>query len=192
MWNCWIEELREVGGLWQQYSVYHVVTHLCTNNCTLAEWCRIVFAMESTVVWQLLNSAVQCVTFSLVNVLAWSCRCVYSLEIVRCLSSRLETRTKELNRYFSWYVGQHSSNMKMMIGISLHNALPSTVENLWGGMHVRTRKVVNYVCGGQSQRKPWWWFTLVLTCKLFTIYGYRGERLIESSSSWFPPKYPSG
>ena len=32
----------------------------------------------------------------------------------------------------------------------------------------------------------------VLTCKSFVKFGYRGERLIEPSSSWFPPKFPSG
>ena len=32
----------------------------------------------------------------------------------------------------------------------------------------------------------------ILTCKSFVILGYRGERLIEPSSSWFPPKFPSG
>lgn len=74
----------------------------------------------------------------------------------------------------------------------LHKILPSPVEDLWWSMYVRTRKVVNYVYEEQSQRKPWWRFTLVLTCKLFTVYRYRGERLIESFSSWFPPKYPSG
>ena len=32
----------------------------------------------------------------------------------------------------------------------------------------------------------------VLTCKSLIRTGYRGERLIEPSSSWFPPKFPSG
>jgi len=32
----------------------------------------------------------------------------------------------------------------------------------------------------------------VLTCKSLVVSGYRGERLIEPSSSWFPPKFPSG
>ena len=30
----------------------------------------------------------------------------------------------------------------------------------------------------------------VLTCKSIVKFGYRGERLIEPSSSWFPPKFP--
>ena len=32
----------------------------------------------------------------------------------------------------------------------------------------------------------------ILTCKSFVILGKRGERLIEPSGSWFPPKCPSG
>ena len=28
--------------------------------------------------------------------------------------------------------------------------------------------------------------------KSIVKFGYRGERLIEPSSSWFPPKFPSG
>ena len=32
----------------------------------------------------------------------------------------------------------------------------------------------------------------ILTCKSIVRPGYRGERLIEPSSSWFPPKFPSG
>ena len=32
----------------------------------------------------------------------------------------------------------------------------------------------------------------ILTCKSIVGAGYRGERLIEPSSSWFLPKFPSG
>ena len=32
----------------------------------------------------------------------------------------------------------------------------------------------------------------VLTCKSILRVAYRGERLIEPSSSWFPPKFPLG
>jgi hypothetical protein len=56
----------------------------------------------------------------------------------------------------------------------------------------RTRKTVNYACVGRSQRKLWWRLVEILTCKSFFERGYRGERLIEPSSSWFPPKFPSG
>lgn len=56
----------------------------------------------------------------------------------------------------------------------------------------RTRKMVNYAWAGRSQRKLWWRSVAVLTCKSVVRPGYRGERLIEPSSSWFPPKFPSG
>ena len=57
---------------------------------------------------------------------------------------------------------------------------------------VGTRKMVNYAWRGRSQRKLWWRTVAVLTCKLIVAAAYRGERLIEPSSSWFPPKFPSG
>ena len=57
---------------------------------------------------------------------------------------------------------------------------------------VATRKMVNYARVGRSQRKLWWKPVAVLTCKSIVKLGYRGERLIEPSSSWFPPKFPSG
>lgn len=56
----------------------------------------------------------------------------------------------------------------------------------------RTRKMVNYAWAGRSQRKLWWRPAAVLTCKSVVRPGYRGERLIEPSSSWFLPKSPSG
>ena len=58
--------------------------------------------------------------------------------------------------------------------------------------HVGTRKMVNYARVGRSQRKLWWRSAAILTCKSIVKLGYRGERLIEPSSSWFPPKFPSG
>jgi hypothetical protein len=58
--------------------------------------------------------------------------------------------------------------------------------------HAGTRKMVNYACAGRSQRKLWWRSVAILTCKSIVKLGYRGERLIEPSSSWFPPKFPSG
>ena len=58
--------------------------------------------------------------------------------------------------------------------------------------HARTRKMVNYARAGRSQRKLWWRSAAILTCKSIVKLGYRGERLIEPSSSWFLPKFPSG
>ena len=59
-------------------------------------------------------------------------------------------------------------------------------------VHVATRKMVNYARVGRSQRKLWWKPAAVLTCKSIVKLGYRGERPIEPSSSWFPPKFPPG
>ena len=59
-------------------------------------------------------------------------------------------------------------------------------------VHVGTRKMVNYARVGRSQRKLWWRLAAILTCKSIVKLGYRGERLIEPSSSWFLSKFPSG
>ncbi|KAL3212956.1 hypothetical protein MRX96_035779 [Rhipicephalus microplus] len=58
--------------------------------------------------------------------------------------------------------------------------------------HVGTRKMVNYARAGRAQRKLWWRSKAIVTCKYIVRSGYRGERPIEPSSSWFPPKFPSG
>jgi hypothetical protein len=63
---------------------------------------------------------------------------------------------------------------------------------LRASIKVGTRNVVNYASAGQSQKKFWWKFEMVLTCKSFIRLKYSGERLIELRSSWFPPKYLSG
>ena len=52
--------------------------------------------------------------------------------------------------------------------------------------------MVNYAWEGRSQGKHWWKPEAVLTCKSLVIPGYRGERPIEPSGSWFPPKFPAG
>ena len=73
---------------------------------------------------------------------------------------------------------------------------PATDRDLESGLSksasVRIRKMVNYAREGQSQAKLWLRFVAVLTCKSFVILGYRVERLIEPSSSWFSLKFPSG
>jgi len=55
-----------------------------------------------------------------------------------------------------------------------------------------TRKMVIYEWVGWSQGKLWWKLVGILTCKSILKLAYRGERLIEPLSSWFPPKFPSG
>ena len=59
-------------------------------------------------------------------------------------------------------------------------------------IYTGTRKMVNYTCAGLSQEKFCWRLEAILTCKSFVGYEYRGERLIELSSSWFYLKFPSG
>ena len=68
----------------------------------------------------------------------------------------------------------------------------SLVIDLSKSISVGTRKMVIYAWTGWSQGKLWWRLEAILTCKSFVWFGYRGERLIEPSSSWFPPKFPSG
>jgi len=43
------------------------------------------------------------------------------------------------------------------------------------------------VGGNSDERSP-----AVLTCKSLVRVRYRGERPIEQSGSWFPPKFLSG
>ena len=59
---------------------------------------------------------------------------------------------------------------------------------------VETRKMVNYTWTWWSQVKTWWKLALCGTdVQIVTAwFMYRGERLIEPSSSWFPSKFPSG
>ncbi len=109
-------------------------------------------------------------------------------------ATRLETRTKESNMYASIWVANPYAKWKWKGGIL---GAPSTALNYYYcgvsmSIYARTRKMVNYTWIGWSQRKLWWRLAAVLTCKSIVKFGYRGERLIEPSSSWFPPKFPSG
>ena len=77
---------------------------------------------------------------------------------------------------------------------SLKQRLPafSFVRGMRKSTIVTTRKMVSYTCARWSQEKFWWKPVTILTCKSFVWRGYRGERPIEPSSSWFPPKFPPG
>jgi len=123
-------------------------------------------------------------------------------------TTRLETRTKESNMSASVWVVNPNAEWKWrgrfrtcpLVGIEAlrcdealpTDLLPSVVVGLSWSSPVRTRKMVNYAWAGWSQRKLWWRSVAVLTCKSIVGLGYRGERLIEPSSSWFLPKFPSG
>ncbi len=121
-------------------------------------------------------------------------------------STRLETRTKESNIYASIRVIQtlmhneskgwgYSTEVRILCQ-KRHWEASSTdrllAKDLSKSISVGTRKMVNYAWAGWSQGKLWWRLAAILTCKLFVWLGYRGERLIEPSSSWFPPKFPVG
>ena len=85
-----------------------------------------------------------------------------------------------------FYSGNLDRVHRVMMIVSRAVILPSK------SMNTGTRKMVNYTCAGLSQEKFCWRLETILTCKSFVGYEYRGERLIELSSSWFPPKFPSG
>ena len=124
--------------------------------------------------------------------------------------TRLETRTKESNTCASQGLarkppwrnegeGRRCSPAEVgSRGLSSpprahHRPVSPAAPGRWSmSARVRTRKMVNYAWAGRSQRKLWWRSVAVLTCKSVVRPGYRGERLIEPSSSWFPPKFPSG
>ena len=129
--------------------------------------------------------------------------------------TRLETRTKESNARASqrarvetpWR--NESEGRRAPAEVGSRPATRPRLPGRWSRAHHRpvspapsgrwsvsacdrTRKMVNYAWAGRSQRKLWWRSAAVLTCKSVVRPGYRGERLIEPSSSWFPPKFPSG
>lgn len=122
--------------------------------------------------------------------------------------TRLETRTKESNTCASQRLGAKARGaMKVRAGAGRlrwdpeatrsrrahHRPVSPAPSGRWSmSARARTRKMVNYAWAGRSQRKLWWRSVAVLTCKSVVRPGYRGERLIEPSSSWFPPKFPSG
>ena len=85
-----------------------------------------------------------------------------------------------------FYTGNLDRVHRVIMIVSRAVFLPSK------SMYTGTRKMVNYTCAGLSQEKFCWRLEAILTCKSFFGYKYRGERLIELSSSWFPPKFPSG
>ena len=85
-----------------------------------------------------------------------------------------------------FYTGNLDRVHRVIVIVSRAVFLPSK------SMYTGTRKMVNYTCAGLSQEKFCWRLEAILTCKSFVGYGYRGERLIELSSSWFHLKFPSG
>ena len=122
--------------------------------------------------------------------------------------TRLETRTKKCNRYASHWVPCtpkakwnvkvwiyiHAIAWSLLFYIARRNVNPYIIFNRIRSLSVSvaTRKVMIYAWARRSQVKTWWRFEAFLTCKSIVWPGYRGERPIESPSSWFLPKFPSG
>jgi len=112
--------------------------------------------------------------------------------------TRLVTRTKECNTYASLRVSKTCRRNESEIpegrrefareGIRAVNLLTVLSKSIC----VATRKAVSYSSVEWSREKFWWRLEQVLTCKSFSKRWYSGERLIELSSSWFRPKFPSG
>ena len=117
--------------------------------------------------------------------------------------TRLETRTKESNTRASHWADEtqgRSESKGLLVGLRgdpLKGRSPGALRRprivqSSKSSRVGTRKMVNYAWIGRSRGKPRWRSVVALTCKSLVKAGYRGERLIELSSSWFPPKFPSG
>src|SRR4029434_4197274 len=107
--------------------------------------------------------------------------------------TRPETRTKEENAAASERAPPCLGGIPAPRRGAHHRPVSPALSGRWSkSARDRTRKMVNYAWAGRSQRKLWWRPVAVLTCKSVVRPGYRGERLIEPSGSWFPPKFPSG
>ena len=96
-------------------------------------------------------------------------------------------------RVFGWQAHTRNESKRRCdpSGCSIDRSWLSMID-LSKSIFARTRKMVNYAWIGWSQRKLWWRLVAVLTCKSIVKFGHRGERLIELSNGWFPPKFPSG
>ena len=87
-------------------------------------------------------------------------------------------------------------NKKLQNDITFHFYINVKLKNQPPTQNLRkTAKMTKKIflgAAGLSQEKFWLRPIMILTCKSFVGYGYRGERLIELSSSWLPLKFPSG
>ena len=107
-------------------------------------------------------------------------------------STRLETRTKDSNICASSWVSKLTDIMQANAGMLALATDQLAVKCLTYNICATTRKMVNYAWEQWIQGKLWWRLVAVLTHKSSVILEYRGPRLVEPSSSWFLPQFPSG
>ena len=81
--------------------------------------------------------------------------------------------------------------MKVKVEIPVMGSIDAQTRTSWDGSaveHVCWDPKDGELCLNRVKPEE----TLMETCKSIIKFGYRGERLIEPSSSWFLPKFPSG
>ena len=192
-------ETNGINDYWHEIGSYFVGWPLyCTCGGSSLQMCELLLVLITCVSWTLI---LECgLLVIILNV--WTdivlCNRSWAEESVPLRQSdvsfltRLETRTKESKIHASLLFVKHVSTMKVTAGTPAPATNYSAESGLSVGMLFRTRKMVNYAWVGWSHGKPCWRLVSILTCKSFVKPVYRGERLIELSSSWFLSKFPSG
>jgi len=108
----------------------------------------------------------------------------------RLRPSRLETRTEESGVCASGINLNYAHKMKVnciKCFYTLQHGFDWVEVHILGPERLWIIPGLVEVRGNSDGRSP-----TVLTCKSLVRAGYRGERPIEQSGSWFPPKFLSG
>ena len=188
------EEVRETSSaLWGCCVSSTCLTRLC--SCDRKIWARCArcspFCQSMSVLCPNAIAGTWKTAFVQLNVLVCSIACiVWWQQSSTCPVLKHGPRSLTCTRVDGWQTGY--AELMCWLGFFALATNHLTVRGLSMNVAVRTRKMVNYACEGQAQGKLWWKPAMILTCKLFVVHGYRGARPIESSSSWFPLKFPSG